>query len=476
VTVSEKVSVDAWRLATDPAGFFGHSRYAMQHIDPEYLADLQLEALRMRFADLRDRIPVLTAMADEQGIDRIGAVEDAVALLFQHSVYKSYPVSLLENNRFDALTRWLDRLTTVDLSALEASDCDCIDSWLGMLDEQTELRIVHSSGTTGTMSFLPRSAIGFDRMAQSMRCGLFQFSDPEDRRDHSGELFHVVWPTYRHGRSTIMRLVELVFAKHYAGGPDRIQALHPGWMSSDAMFLAARLRAAAARGEQLRVQISPALKARRAEFVAAQRNLEHAMPRFLDEVTDRLRGERIYIFGTWNMLHDMARAGLDRGLQGVFAADSVATVGGGAKGLVQPDGWEEEVTRFLGVPRLQHAYAMTEGMAMHKACEYERFHIEPWFLLYLLDPDDGRLLPRTGVQTGRAAFYDLTADIYWGGTISGDEVTVDWSPCCCGQTSPHLAKRIERYSEKRGGNDKITCAASDEAHANSLAFLTEHLG
>jgi hypothetical protein len=475
VTLSEQVRADAWRLATDPAGFFGRSRYAMQHIAPDRLAELQLEALRMRFADLRGRIPVLTAMAHEQGIDRIESVEDVVALLFQHSVYKSYPLSLLENNRFDALTRWLDRLTTVDLSGIDASGCDGIDSWLGLLDTRTELRVVHSSGTSGTMSFLPRSAVGFDRMAATMRCGLFQFSDPEDRQDHSGEFFQVVWPSYRHGRSAIMRQPDLVLEQYYAGGPDRVHALHPGSMSSDAMFLAARLRAAAARGEQHLVQISPTLKARREEFLAAQRDLENAMPRFLDEVTTKLQGERIYIFGTWNMLHHMAKAGLERGLEGVFAAGSVATVGGGAKGLVQPAGWEEDVTRFLGVPRLQHVYAMTEAMAMHKACEFHRFHIEPWFLLYLLDPDDGRLLPRQGVQTGRAAFYDLTADTYWGGAISGDEVTVDWSPCPCRQTSPHLARQIERYSDKRGGDDKITCAASDEAHANAIAFLNEHL-
>ena len=44
------------------------------------------------------------------------AVEDAARLLFPHTVYKSYPPALLEKNRFDRMTQWLGRLTTVDLS------------------------------------------------------------------------------------------------------------------------------------------------------------------------------------------------------------------------------------------------------------------------------------------------------------------------------------------------------------------------
>jgi hypothetical protein len=67
-------------------------------------------------------------------------------------------------------------------------------------------------------------------------------------------------------------------------------------------------------------------------------------------------------------------------------------------------------------------------------------------------------------------------DSYWGGFISGDEVTADWSPCQCGRTTPHLEGRIERYSEKQGGDDKITCAASDEAHGAALEMLNDRLG
>jgi hypothetical protein len=94
---------------------------------------------------------------------------------------------------------------------------------------------------------------------------------------------------------------------------------------------------------------------------------------------------------------------------------------------------------------------------------------------FVLHPEDGTALPRTGVQTGRAAIFDLLPNSYWGGFITGDEVTADWDPCPCGWTTPHIERRIERFSDKRGGDDKITCAASDDAHRAALEFLTERL-
>jgi hypothetical protein len=310
-------------------------------------------------------------------------------------------------------------------------------------------------------------------MYASIRPGLFQFSDPLGERDHTGEYFNLVWPLYRHGRSAITRLPEMAM-NQLLGSEERVHALRQGRLSSDAMYLAGRLRAAAARGELDQLEINPALRARRAEFEREQRELAEGLPRFIEETIDRLRGQRVWMLATWNVLHQMAEAGLKRGLERVFAPDSLITTGGGAKGQVVPDDWEEAVKRFTGVDRLQHAYAMSEMTAMHKMCEHGDYHFEPWVVPFVLDPEDGAPLPREGVQTGRMACFDMLPTAYWGGFITGDEVTADWSPCPCGRTTTHIKRRIERYSDKRG-DDKITCAASDEAHRAALEFLTERL-
>ena len=133
----------------------------------------------------------------------------------------------------------------------------------------------------------------------------------------------------------------------------------------------------------------------------------------------------------------------------------------------------ETIKRFLGVDRIQEGYGMSEISALHWACEKDRYHVQPFVIPFVLDPDTGEPLPRRGVQTGRAAFYDLFNRAHWGGSISGDEITLDWdTPCVCGRTSVHIAHDIVRYSEKRGGeDDRITCSATQEVNDEAVGFL-----
>jgi hypothetical protein len=201
-----------------------------------------------------------------------------------------------------------------------------------------------------------------------------------------------------------------------------------------------------------------------------------SIPRFIDELAHELAGRRIWLLATWNVLYELARSALDSGLERVFACDSLVTTGGGAKGQLVPDDWEQTVRRFTGVDRIQHAYVMSEITALNKLCEHGRYHFEPWIVPYVLDPEDGTPFPREGEHTGRCAVFDLIAATYWGGFISGDEVTLSFDECACGRTTPHAARRIERYSEKQGGDDKITCVAADDAHRAALQVLTGELG
>lgn len=451
-------------FASDPIRYFAGSRSAMHALPATELAELQLEALRMRFEQLRHELAVLRTMADEQRIDELATLDAAAPLLFPHTVYKSYPSSLLIDGRFDRLTTWLSRLTTVDVSQLDVSGCDSIDGWLELLDESTELRLAHSSGTTGTMSFIPHTYTQWDRLYEIVRLDILPAGDQGG--------IDVVWPSYQTGRSGIARHA-FAMSERLAVTPDRFHALHPGLLSADVMFLAARLRGAAARGEAGRIELTPAMLRRRAELevAASAGGPSRGMGEFVEKLADTLHGERVVSLSTWDVHHDMAGAGLARGLEHAFAADSVILPGGGSKGGVLPEGWETAVRRFCGVPELQFVYAMAEVVALNLLCEQSGYHLEPWVILYLLDPDTGQPLPRRGRRTGRAAFYDLTATVHWGGFVSGDEVTVDWEPCPCGRTTPRIGTNIGRYSASRGGDDKINCAASDDALNEALEFL-----
>lgn len=461
-------------FSDDPAAYFKNHGYVAQHMSAPEMTAMQLVALQARFALLRDRLPVLKAMADEQGVHAIAALDDVAPLLFPHTVYKSYPLSLLEKNRFPQLTKWLSRLTTHDLSAVQREEFESIDDWLAALDEKTDIRATHSSGTSGAMSFLPRSRAEFEIFFNIQKMSLFECVDPAGEQDHDSDRLDVIWPTFSQGRSGTHRAAEF-FKRFIAGSPDRFHPLHDTAMSADVMFLAARLRRAQARGEMDTLVVSPVLKARRAEFEELQKNLSQSLAKLFEDMLVKLKGKRVMLIGQTLAILDFARNGLAAGMENVFAPGSIVQTGGGQKGQMLPEDWEDTIRRFTGVPRIAHTYGMTELNMVCYRCDNGRYHIPPWVIPYILDPDSGAPYPRTGVQKGRAAFFDLVPQSYWGGFVSGDEVEIDWSTCACGRTTPHLHSHIERYSEKRGGDDKINCSAAEDAHQAALDVLTGEL-
>ena len=81
----------------------------------------------------------------------------------------------------------------------------------------------------------------------------------------------------------------------------------------------------------------------------------------------------------------------------------------------------------------------------------------------------------TTVQTGRLALFDLLAETYWGGFISGDRVTIHWDDdCSCGMKGPRIANDIVRFSELQGGDDdKITCSGTQQAYNSFMDYVSE---
>ena len=105
---------------------------------------------------------------------------------------------------------------------------------------------------------------------------------------------------------------------------------------------------------------------------------------------------------------------------------------------------------------------MSETSTLNWACDEGRYHVQPWIIPFVLDPETSEPMPRTGVRRVARAFYDVFVQPHWGGVISGDEITIDWdTPCRCGRTSVHIAHDIMRYSEKQGveegGRDSSVC-------------------
>lgn len=460
----------AQAFVDNPTQFFGGSHRRMQTIAKAALATLQLDALRLRFEQLRDRVPMLQKLADRQAIHGIGEIDDVVPLLFEHTMYKSYPSVLLDQARFTDLNRWLSKLTTVDLTGVDVSGCRLIDEWLDTMDLESPLLVNHSSGTSGAMSFLPVSKRELDKHGQSVAATCLSAFSPHADAPHPN--LHVLHPHYRDGGSSHLR-AQIVIRKYVAQTEDRYHPAYPSRMSSDVLYLAGKIRAAQARGEMDRLVIPPSLLARQKEFEQAQAEMPRVLDAFFDRAIESLRGQPVFVGGTWNLVHGIAAKGLGRGMERVFGEGSIVFSGGGAKGMTPPATWKDDVCRFFGVDQVQMSYAMTEVKAQHLQCEHGHYHFTPWVIPFVLDAETSQPLPRRGTVRGRAAFFDLGAEARWGGFITGDEITVDWdTECPCGRTSAFIVGDIQRFSDKTGDDDKITCAATEAAHKEAMAFLS----
>ncbi|MBO3273947.1 phenylacetate--CoA ligase family protein [Pseudomonas schmalbachii] len=468
-TFEEKVEL----LLTDPAELAEHSFEKWNQMPREEIDALQLAALKRRFAQMRHSIPVLKKLADGEGVESIEKFDDLVPLLFEHTVFKSYPPSLLEKNNFTAINKWLSKLVVPEVAeailATDVSGCQGLDEWFETMDEAVpQLCLSHTSGTSGTLSFLPLGNREFQKSTQIRRLYAWNMKGPQTPTPD----MHSAYPYYRKGYLSHMRgnvwLMNTVLPSL-----DNFHPAYPATLSSDVLHLGAKVRAAHAKGTLDRLVISPELMAKKKEYDQLQADMPQYLASFFEEMTGKLKGKPVYIGGTWNLLHNMAKAGLERGLEGVFHPDSFIATTGGAKGVVQPEGWREDVMRFTGAKKIFETYAMSETPSgSHRLCEHGNYHFAHTAIPFVLDPETGKPLPREGRQTGRAAFYDLGADLRWGGFITGDEITVEWDkPCACGCPSRYVAGAIQRYSDKNGGDDKITCAASEQSHREAMDFL-----
>lgn len=456
----------------DPVEYFDWSATRLWSMPTRDQQIYQLAGLRHRFHQLRDRIPYLKKLADRDKIDSVDDFDDIVPLLFEHTVYKSYPASLLANNKFGLITNWLGKLTTSDLSKVDVSACDSMDSWFDILDAETDLCIHHSSGTTGTVSLFPKAKKEFQSQAKQFPLRFQSFGDPRptDPRPKA----HVISPSFRSGGSAHFRAIDMI-RHHVAHDDDNfMHVAFPQRMSADILYLAGRIAGAKARGELDRLEIAPAMLERLAAFEAGQAERADQMREFLESVSAALAGKRVWLSAAPSYLLPLAEKGLAAGKQHLFDPTSAISTGGGAKNVVLAPDWKDRLLKFTGGTRVSVNYSMTEMTAFNMSCSRGNYHLAPWLVPFVLDPDTSKPLARTGTVTGRMAFFDLVPDTHWGGFISGDEVTLTWdTPCGCGQTGSFVAPTIDRYSAQRGGDDKISCAASAEAQEEAMDFLTQ---
>lgn len=428
---------------------------------------LQLQAMQHRFDQMRGSIAALERLVDREGVREIKSIGDALPYYFDHRVYKSYPLSIIEKRDFKKLTTWLNRLTTHDLLKVDLTGLRSLDDWITRLDESGMI-IGHSTGTTGKLSFIPRSRVEWDAWQAAYYEGMLAATGIDGRHEH---LINFAMG-YRGGHQMAVKMIEL-FAIPAAGGDDRYISLYQNKLSSDLLSMAGRLQAADDRGELAHLGIDPVLLEQREQMIAQAKRRDQDLLAFFKKMIEEYRGQRVMIGGTGGDLIRVAQAGASLGLTPAFASDSIIMTGGGLKGFKDaPADWEGYIKDYFKVSNLSAVASMSEVMGVAPRCSHGFYHYPPHTVVSVLDAD-ARELPREGQQTGRLALFDLMAQTYWGGFISGDRVTIDWNDDCpCGWKGPRMHGDIQRFAEMEGGDDKITCAGTQKAYNEFLDFVT----
>lgn len=442
-------------------------------VPTEVVDQIHLKGVQDRFRALRTRVSALDRLATEQQISEINSIADVVPLLFPHTFYKSYSMRHLEKGNYDRLNAWLQELTSCDLSGVDLAECRSLEQWMDAVEAASPVQCFTTSGTSGKISFVPRTRAEWPRAIINFFVRFHQGFGDEPNNELSLDDIRTVpifFPNFRHGRHTQHRIVDHLVALAYDGDEDMVMPLYQDRMDLDVLLLAGRVAAADAMGRK--IEVPPALLARRDSFVAQQAAMPDQAKAFFERVIDRHAGKRITTFCTWGSLYDGAMQARAAGKTHVFRSDSLITTGGGMKGRQLPDDYYQVICDFLGVDEVRDGYGCSEQHFAAAQCPHGNYHNHPLNIPFVLDPDTGEALPREGTVTGRFAFYDLAAETYWGGFITGDEVTMTWDEQCpCGRVGPYIHRGVQRYSEKQGGDDKINCAGVPQAHQRALDVL-----
>jgi hypothetical protein len=185
------------------------------------------------------------------------------------------------------------------------------------------------------------------------------------------------------------------------------------------------------------------------------------------------RQDKLHVTGLWKGLYDVAVAVRALGYSAKdFNPENSIYVGGGLKRAKLPDDYREFVYETFNIQpeRLYQNYSMQELHSGMPRCQKGgRYHLPPWMVPLVMDKPGDALLPiESGEFEGRAAFFDLSIDGRWGGVISGDKVSIDFSPCACGAHGPSIRDNVTRYADLEG-DDKIGCAGTVDAYVRGVA-------
>jgi hypothetical protein len=425
------------------------------------LRQAQVDAMNERFQDRVGKIKLVARRAEEAGIDQVRSIEEVVPLLLPHTAYKSYPESFLMDERWDRLGKWLDTVATYRVPPQDVSQIHGIDDWIEKLQDSGHF-VSCSSGTTGKSAMLVASQKDMEWVQKEAPQAYTWGSGV--KLDRSRRMFGLapVATVPRNdatGKAYTAALLDPRFERfHYPVPPITVGSL------TQMVVLRKKIADGTIQPEEL------------AEFERVSAERQQAVDDAVGITAKALveaRHDKLHVTGLWAGLYNVAKAVRDMGYSAKdFNPENSIYVGGGLKRARLPDDYREFVYETFNIQpeRNYQNYSMQELHSGMPRCQKGgRYHLPPWLVPLILDKSGDNLLPiAEGEYEGRAAFFDLSIDGRWGGVISGDKVSIDFSPCACGAKGPSIRDDVVRYADLEG-DDKIGCAGTVDAYVRGMS-------
>lgn len=419
-----------------------------------------VEQLNEQFQQFRQRVPVLAQRAEAEGITEIRSREDMIPLLFPHTTYKSYPESLIAKGQWAQLNRWLDSLSAHRIEGADVSLVTDVDGLVEALETVGHL-VSSSSGTSGKSSFLNKSMRDREASEQNM---LDCLSDLGFQEDNS---WHIIPVGPETGLSGHNAMRDLIYQSY--GRPDGIVPMEGAKPASGHYAFMARLsamRKAMADG----TAAPDELAAHEVQAAERQAENERRLHYWAEQILAH-RDEKIFFNSQFTNLFRLVEILKELGVkEGDITGENALTAGGGLKGSTLPADYQDQIYRMLNISpsRFFHYYSMQELNIRLPKCLSGRYHVPSELVLFVLDQEGESLAPEIdGKVEGRAAFFDTTVDGRWGGTITGDKISVELGECSCGRSGPTVDPDITRFSDLVN-DDKITCAGTTDAYVRGF--------
>jgi hypothetical protein len=433
-------------------------RHAIPFAD---LRATQIEAMNERFQERKTQIKLVGHRAREAGIAEVRSHEDVVKLLLPHTAYKSYPENWLIAKRWDRLSKWLDTVSSHRVPVDKVSEAAEVDGWIDKLADNGFF-VSCSSGTTGKSAMLVASGKDMDWCKKEAIAAYSWGSGVKLAQDR--------------------RMFGLAAVAHVARNIVTGEAYTAALQDPNYERFAYPVPPITVGGLTQMVVLRKAIAdgTAKPEDIAAFEKISAARQKAVDDAVGitaqalvEARRSKLHVSGLWAGVYNVAKAVREMGYSAKdFHPENSIYVGGGLKRAKLPDDYREFVYETFNIrpERNYQNYSMQElHSGMPRCRKGGRYHVPPWLVPLILDKAGDNLLPVIdGEYEGRAAFFDLSIDGRWGGVISGDKISIDFSPCACGSKGPSVRDNIVRYADLEG-DDKIGCAGTVDAYVRGVA-------